>query len=64
MTPEQRASIVDRYTRGQGIDFIAYATDISRAKVKLALNEAGVTIRKAGRPPGETGSIWQRRSVP
>jgi hypothetical protein len=48
ITAEESANIVDRYRRGQGLDYIALGTDRSRAVIRQVLTEAGVPIRKRG----------------
>jgi hypothetical protein len=49
MTDQTKDGIVDRYTRGQAIDFIAFALDLSVAKVRGVLVERGVEIKRQSR---------------
>lgn len=54
-TEEEIANIVDRYQRGQGLDFICLATSHTRRKVTEILRSRGVKIRKFGR---QSRSSW------
>jgi hypothetical protein len=47
ITPELAASIVRRYYAGQGIQLISFGTDVSRARIRQVLVDAGVPIRRA-----------------
>jgi hypothetical protein len=49
MTEAEKNGIVDRYTRGQAIDFIAFALDQSVAKVRAVLAERGVEVKRHSR---------------
>lgn len=57
LEPPEIAEMVDRYTRGQGIAFIAYAMSRDRKLVRQALVDAGVKIRTT-KPPGASPWGW------
>lgn len=46
MTEAEKDAAVDRYTRGQALDFIAFALGKPLSKVKAALAERGVEIKR------------------
>jgi hypothetical protein len=48
-TPEEAANLVDRYQRGQGIEFIRFATGFGRKHVLEALAARGLKPRGKGR---------------
>ena len=47
-TEDEIANIVDRYQRGQGLDFVCFATGHTRRKVTEILKAQGVKVRKSG----------------
>jgi hypothetical protein len=55
--PDEAANIVDRYRRGQGIEFIRMATDFGRPRIVEAIKAAGVPLRK-GKHRGPTNRNW------
>ena len=61
LTPEQRKAIVDRYTRGQGMAFIAFALGSSAQTVKAVLLKEGVKIRKVGQRRIGRSWVWTGR---
>lgn len=56
-TPEEAANIVDRYRRGQGIEFIRFATGFARPRITEAIRAAGVQMRK-GKRRGPANRNW------
>lgn len=56
-TTEEAANIVDRYRRGQGIEFIRFATGFARPRITEAIRAAGVTMRK-GKHRGPANKNW------
>jgi hypothetical protein len=47
MSDTEKDAVVDRYQRGQTIRFIAYALDLSFAKVRAVLSERGVEVKRS-----------------
>jgi hypothetical protein len=45
MSEADKDAIVDRYTRGQSLNFIEFATGHTRRVVKAVLEERGVRMR-------------------
>lgn len=61
LSPEVEADLVGRYSRGQSLTFISFATDVPVTAVRATLVKHGVALRKSGKK--FNGPLWPSKKA-